>query len=124
MNTLDVLEKYSRLCDELDTFMQEENRDLRAGGSTEAFAERKQLAVVQLTDALTDLRAAAPADRAQLGAARETRDRVLQKLLKLLLLSRESEQLLLRAMSPSSRKPAPVRPGGAQLRNIYQAHAA
>jgi hypothetical protein len=123
MNTLDVLEKYSRLCDDLDAFMQEENRELRANGSIETFAERKQLVVVQLTDALADLRAAAPTDRAQLGTARELRDHVLQKLLKLLLLSRESEQHLLRNLTPA-RRPAPMRAGGAQLHNIYQAHAA
>jgi len=123
MNTLAVLEKYSRLCDELDDLMQEENRELRASGSSDVYAERKQLAVVQLNDALTDLRAAAPTDRVQQGAARELRDRVLQKLLKLLLLSRESEQLLLRHLTPA-RKAVPMRAGGAQLRNIYQAHAA
>jgi hypothetical protein len=123
MNTLDVMEKYSQLCDELDAFMQEENRELRTTGSAPAFLSRKEEAAAKLADAVASLRAAEPADRTAQGSVREMRDRVLQKLLKLLLLSRESEQLLLKSMSPAKRA-APPRTSAALLRNAYRSHSA
>ena len=96
MNTLSALERYNSLCDELDFFMHEENASLRSSSSEEnAHIDRKKQIVAKLHEALQGLRVAGPVKSAEHAASCEIRKRVLAKILKLLLLSRESEQLLL-----------------------------
>jgi hypothetical protein len=97
MNTLAALEQYSDLCDELDTYMHEENSHLRSSGNDqELLVDRKRQILNKLDGALTLLRSAGPVKSADHAASTEVRKRVLAKVLKLLLLSRESEQLLLK----------------------------
>jgi hypothetical protein len=101
--------------------MQRTNHNLRAG--VFGAASEQEASLARLTGALAELRQAVPAERSRAVAAREARDRVLQKLLKLLLLSRESEQLLLKNLSPS-RRAAPAPPSNALLRGTYRSYSA
>lgn len=97
MNTLAALDHYNSLCDELDSFMHEENSQLRfqpADGNQ--LLDRKRGILEKLEGALQMLRVAGPVRTAEHSASCEIRKRVMAKILKLLLLSRESEQLLLK----------------------------
>jgi hypothetical protein len=97
MNTLAALEHYNSLCDELDNFMHEENSRLRSHGPDGgSLLDRKQGILEKLEGALQMLRAAGPVRTTEHAASCEIRKRVMAKILKLLLLSRESEQLLLK----------------------------
>lgn len=97
MNTLAALDHYNSLCDELDSFMHEENSQLRSsGGDENLLVDRKRGILQKLENALQMLRVAGPVRTADHAASCEVRKRVMAKILKLLLLSRESEQLLLK----------------------------
>jgi len=97
MNTLAALEQYSTLCDELSDYMHEENAHLRDHGQDEAvLVDRKRQMIGKLEGALEFLRVSGPVKSAEHSASCEVRKKVLGKILKLLLLSRESEQLLLK----------------------------
>jgi len=97
MNTLAALEQYNTLCDEISTYMHEENAHLRASGSDEeVLVSRKRQMIGKLEGALEFLRVSGPVKSAEHAASCEVRKKVLGKILKLLLLSRESEQLLLK----------------------------
>jgi len=97
MNTLAALDHYNSLCDELDSFMHEENSQLRFnGGDENLLVDRKRGILAKLEGALQMLRVAGPVRTADHAASCEVRKRVMAKILKLLLLSRESEQLLLK----------------------------
>ena len=97
MNTLAALEHYNSLCDELDSFMHEENSQLRFHGpDAGSLLDRKRGILEKLEGALQMLRAAGPVRTTEHAASCDVRKRVMAKILKLLLLSRESEQLLLK----------------------------
>lgn len=114
MSTLAALERYDSLCDELHSYMHEENEHLRASGSDESLlVERKQEIIGKLEGALEALREAGPVRSAEHAASAEIRKKVSAKIMKLLLLSRESEQLLLknsmgRPSAAGSLRPTPV----------------
>lgn len=122
MNTLAALEQYSSLCDELDLYMHEENSHLRANGTDqEILVNRKRQILSKLEDGLNSLRMAGPVKNAEHSASSEVRKRVLAKILKLLLLSRESEQLLLKnSVRNTPRFEAPPTP--ARLATAYKSH--
>ena len=112
MNTLEALEKFSLLCDELASSQQAENCILRSGTLPETAAEKaaaRQREISNRLDVmLSEVRQANPSGVAERNKARALRDRVMQKILKLMLLSRESEQLLLRSASlPAVAAPKP-----------------
>jgi hypothetical protein len=97
MNTLAALDHYNSLCDELDSFMHEENSQLRSHPADGIqFLDRKRGILEKLGGALQLLRVAGPVRTAEHSASCEIRKRLMGKILKLLLLSRESEQLLLK----------------------------
>ncbi len=123
MNTLAALEQYSTLCDELDLYMHEENSHLRANGNDQRLlVDRKRQILSKLEDALSFLRVAGPVKSADHAASTEVRKRVLAKVLKLLLLSRESEQLLLKnSVRTAPRMEAP-QPTQARLATAYKTH--
>lgn len=125
MNTLSALERYNSLCDELDFFMHEENASLRSSFSEEnAHIDRKKQIVAKLHEALQGLRVAGPVKSAEHAASCEIRKRVLAKILKLLLLSRESEQLLLKNSVRTVAKVEPAVPTPAKLIKTYKTHRA
>ena len=122
MNTLAALEQYSTLCDELDLYMHEENSHLRASGNDqEILVDRKRRILAKLEDGLNFLRMAGPVKSADHAASSEIRKRVLAKILKLLLLSRESEQLLLKNSVRSTPR-VEATPTPARLATAYKTH--
>jgi hypothetical protein len=121
MNTLAALEQYSTLCDELDLYMNEENSHLRANGNNQQLlVNSKRQVLTKLEDALNLLRAAGPVKSADHAASSEVRKRVLAKVLKLLLLSRESEQLLLKNSVRSAPRMEDPQPTQARLARAYK----
>ncbi len=122
MNTLAALEQYSDLCDELDLYMHEENSHLRADGNDqEILVNRKRQILSKLENGLKSLRMAGPVKSADHSASSEVRKRVLGKILKLLLLSRESEQLLLKNTVRNTPR-FEATPTPARLATAYKAH--
>lgn len=121
MNTLAALEHYNSLCDELDSFMHEENSHLRTNGSDGSqLVDRKRGILAKVEAALNQLRAAGPVRSAEHAASCEVRKRVMAKILKLLLLSRESEQLLLKSSLHSAPRPEAPKADPARLANAYK----
>ena len=123
MNTLAALKQYDVLCDELDSYMREENAHLRSNGSDEEMlVGRKRQILEKLDGALVFLREAGPVRSAEHAASSEVRKRVLAKILKLLLLSRESEQLLLKNSLRSAPRAGTPLPTPTRLANAYKSH--
>lgn len=120
---LELLNHYSNLCDEVESFMQEENTDLRCNGSDgSSWVERKKHIIEQISSLLVELRQHSFSDVLHPGPIAELRNLVMKKLLKLLLLSRENEQLLLKnSISPVSNMSRSV--STASVRNAYQTAA-
>jgi hypothetical protein len=123
MNTLAALEHYNSLCDEIDIFMNDENAHLRSSGTDDGqLAVRKSALLSKLDSALQRLRAAGPVKSADHAASCEARKRVLAKIMKLLLLSRESEQLLLKNSVRSMPRFEAPQPSASRLASTYQTH--
>lgn len=125
MSQSQTLQQHQRLCDEIHQCVLDENRFLRQHQRVpdEALLKRKRALLEQLDLSLTALRAlpAASAREPGLQAALEkTRARILQ----ILQLDKENEQLLLRcslASAHSGAVPAPAAPAPAAvlLQKIY-----
>lgn len=121
MNTLAALDHYNSLCDELDNFMHEENSLLRSNGSDgNNLLDRKRGILEKLEGALQMLRTAGPVRTAEHAASCEVRKRVMAKILKLLLLSRESEQLLLKNSVRTAPLPEAPKATPARLASAYK----
>jgi hypothetical protein len=125
MNTLEALEKFSLLCDELASSQQAENTLLRSrplsGTTAESAVSRQKEISARLDGMLAEVRQANPSGAAERSKARALRDRVMQKILKLMLLSRESEQLLLRSTSvPAAAAP---KPSIHRVADVYRANS-
>jgi hypothetical protein len=119
--TAELLDNYSCLCDEVEGFMRDENTDLRCNGTDGSeWVGRKKSIIGHVDSLLQQMRGEAFRDVLHPGPVREMRDQVMKKLLKLLLLSRENEHLLLKNSLPRRFIPVslPVRPGS--IREAYQ----
>ena len=121
MNTLAALEQYSTLCDEISDYMQEENAHLRdSGEDEELLVSRKRQMIGKLQGALEFLRLSGPVKSAEHAASCEVRKKVLGKILKLLLLNRESEQLLLKNSVRSLPRVAATQPTPKKVMSAYK----
>ena len=119
--TTELLDQYSCLCDQVDGFMRDENTDLRCNGSDgSGWVERKKSIIGHIDILLQQMRNETLGDSLHPGPIRELRDQVMKKLLKLLLLSRENEHLLLKNSLPGRFAPVypPVHSGA--IRSAYQ----
>ena len=120
---MEALQQHQQLCDELHELALAENSFLQQHrrAPDAALLDRKRALLTRLDETLAALRSAAGASAAGFGAALEkTRRRILQ----VLQLDRENEQLLLRyslAARPSA-TPAPAAPAS-MLQKIYQRHS-
>jgi hypothetical protein len=125
MNPLQALQHHQQLCDELHDLALEENRFLqqhqRAPDS--ALLEKKRLLLGKLDEALAALRSA-PRDGENSPAFRQALDKTRARILQILQLDKENEQLLLRhSLSTGKPTAAPsVVPAGL-LQKIYQRHS-
>lgn len=119
--TTEILQEYSRLCDEVETFMQQENAELRTGHSDGSdWVDNKRGMMAKFDHLLGLLRRENMADADNPGPIQTLRDHVMKKLLKLLLLSRESEQLLLKNTLPQRPMASRVAVSARALRSAYQ----
>ena len=121
MTSTEALQQHQQLCDELHQCTLEENRFLRQHQlppSTEMI-ERKRALMEKLDASLETLRAV-PAGRVRDADTRDLLERTRARILQILQLDKENEQLLLRC-SLSGPKPATaaVSPSAALLQKIY-----
>ena len=119
--TSEILQEYSRLCDEVESFMQQENAELRMGQSDGSdWVDNKKGLMTKFDHLLGLLRKENMAAAETPGPIQTLRDHVMKKLLKLLLLSRESEQLLLKNTLPQRPVANRVAVSARALRSAYQ----
>ena len=128
MTPTEALQNHLSLCDEVHQLALEENRFLKQHQRPPdaALLERKRGLLARLDESLTALRAnAAPAPGRPDPARKETIEKARAKILQILHLDRENEQLLLR-YSLSARAPTPAAPASppvSQVQRIYDRHA-
>lgn len=124
MNSLEALQQHQSLCDDLHALTMEENRHLQQHRTapTGDLLERKRVLLARLDETLAALRAA-PRDTAQSPAVRAALDKTRARILQILQLDKENEQLLLRvSLSGSRATPAPSTVPAGMLQKIYQRH--
>jgi flagellar biosynthesis/type III secretory pathway chaperone len=125
MNSLEALQQHQSLCDDLHALTLEENRHLQQHRTapTGELLERKRALLARLDETLAALRTA-PRDTAQSPTFRAALDKTRARILQILQLDKENEQLLLR-VSLSGSRTASVNssvPAG-MLQKIYQRHS-
>ncbi len=124
MTQLATLQEHHRLCDEIHQCVLDENRFLRTQQRPPeaALLERKRALLARLDASLDALRAL-PAASAREPAVREALDKSRARILQILQLDKENEQLLLRSSLGATRPPnAPTAvptPSVAMLQKIY-----
>ncbi len=121
MTPTEALHQHHQLCDELHECALEENRFLRQHQRplTPEMVERKRGLLGKLDQSLADLRSV-PAGRVREPETRDLLEHTRARILQILQLDKENEQLLLR-FSLSGPKPAPAAstPSSALLQKIY-----
>ena len=121
MTTQETLQKHLQVCDELYQLALEENRHLKQHRrpSEATLLERKRVLLEQLDQTLTSLRS----NKAASEAGRETRslvEKLRSRILQILQLDKENEQLLLRVSLSRGIEPiATPAPATALLQKIY-----
>jgi len=124
MTSAEALQQHQQICDELYALALEENRFLQQHQRTpdSPLLDRKRSLLSRLDDALSALRESPPGDSrepALRAALEKTRSRILQ----ILQLDRENEQLLMRfSLSRGPAQPASAVPAG-MLQKIYARHS-
>lgn len=123
MTPMEALLQHQQTCDDLHALALEENRFMQQHRRTPdaAFLDRKRSLLTRLDETLAALRAAPKAEGPQW---RQALDRVRARILQILQLERENEQLLLRFSLAGQRVPEPAQalPAG-MLQKIYQRHS-
>lgn len=123
MNLPQALQLHQQTCDELHELALEENRFLHQHqrAPDAAFLDRKRALLARLDESLAALRAAEK-DEAQAPAVRQSLDKARARVLQILQLDKENEQLLLRHSLSAGRPANPTVPAGL-LQKIYQRHS-
>lgn len=127
-NPTEVLKNHLALCDEIHQLALEENRFLKQQQRPPdaALLERKKELLARLDESLSALKggAAAPAQGRPDPERRDTIEKAKAKILQILHLDRENEQLLLRYSlggRPTATTPAPA-PKISQIQRLYERH--
>ena len=122
MNQLELIRDHHRLCDEIHQCVMEENRFLRQHqrAPDATFVDRKRTLLEKLDGSLAALRAV-PAASVRDPEAREQLEKTRGRILQILQLDKENEQLLLRASLASARPDSAAQPTAsvAMLQKIY-----
>ena len=122
MNQLELIRNHHRLCDEIHQCVMEENRFLRQHqrAPEATFVDRKGALLEKLDGSLAALRAVPAASVRDL-EAREQLEKTRGRILQILQLDKENEQLLLRASLASTRSVNAAQPAAsvAMLQKIY-----
>ena len=129
MTPTEALQNHLSLCDEIHQLALEENRFLKQNQRPPdaALLERKRSLLVRLDESLTAIKAgaaASPAGRPD-PARKDIIEKSRAKILQILHLDRENEQLLLRfslGARPAA-APVPVAPPVSIVQRIYDRHA-
>jgi hypothetical protein len=126
MTALEALQQHQQLCDELHELALEENRFLQQNrrAPDAPLLERKRALLGRLDEALNALRSA-PRDGGGDSALKQALEKTRTRILQILQLDRENEQLLLRyslAGGPVNRTPAAPAAAPSMLQKIYQRH--
>jgi len=119
---MEALLQHQKLCDELHALALEENQFLRQHQRTPGpdLLNRKRSLLPRLDDALDALRSA-PRETPPRPVLRQALERAGSRILQIMQLDRENEQLLLRhSLSGPRPAPAAATPPAALLRRIYQ----
>ncbi len=125
MTALEALQQHQQLCDELHELALEENRFLQQNrrAPDAALLDRKRALLGRLDEALNALRSA-PRDGAD-STFKQALEKARTRILQILQLDRENEQLLLRYSltgGQSERAPATPAASPSMLQKIYQRH--
>ena len=122
MNQLDLIRDHHRLCDEIHQCVLEENRFLRQHqrAPEASLIDRKRALLERLDRSLGGLRAV-PAASIRDPEAREQLEKTRGRILQILQLDKENEQLLLRASLASTRPDTAGQPTASvsMLQKIY-----
>ncbi len=121
MTQLAILQQHQQCCDEIHSCVLDENRFLRQHQRVPeaALLERKRLLLTQLDESLDKLRAL-PAASARDATTQAQLEKSRARILQILQLDKENEQLLLRCSLAGPRPAgAPPAPNAALLQKIY-----
>ena len=126
MTPMQALQQHQELCNELHQLALEENSFLQQHRRTPdaALLERKKGLLARLDETLAALRAV-PRNSADSAAFRAALDKTRARILQILQLDKENEQLLLRfsLAGASGAATAPAAPSASMLQKIYQRHS-
>jgi type II secretory pathway component PulM len=129
MTPTEILQSHLALCDELYQLALEENRFLKQHQRVPeaTLLDRKRALLARLDTSLTELKAAGamPPPLRPDPARKDAIEKARAKILQILHLDRENEQLLLRYSLGSRPKipTSPVAPPPSQLQRIYERHS-
>lgn len=123
---MEALQQHQQLCDELHELTLEENRFLQQHqrAPDAPLIERKRALLARLDETLAALRNA-PRDGSNAPGFRQALEKTRSRILQILQLDKENEQLLLRVSLTGNRLPAAPAATGASpsmLQKIYQRH--
>jgi len=124
MTPLEALQQHLQLCDEIHALALEENRFLQQNqrAPDAPLNERKRTLIARLDETLAALRAATP-DGSSHPAQRQALEKTRARILQVLQLEKENEQLLLRFSLAGNRPAAPTAMPAGMLQKIYQRHS-
>lgn len=121
-----ILQQHQDLCNELHQLALEENSFLQQHrrAPDASFLEKKKGLLARLDESLAALRTV-PRNGAEGAPFRGLLDKTRARILQVLQLDRENEQLLLRfsLAGASATNPSPAAPSASMLQKIYQRHA-
>lgn len=125
-SVIEVIFAHTALCEEVYSFLLEENRVLRSSGRLmqQGILEKKKMLLEALSTSLANVRAAAGAGKGKRSPALRGASQKAQRiLLKSMLLDKENEQLLLKhalSSSSSGQKDIIPKPTANQVRRRYE----
>ena len=119
----EVVDRHLELCDELLQILNEENRVLRQqnDGISDELLERKRSYLPRLDESLAQLKLLQLESPEILPAVKEKLTAAQNKIMRILLLDRENEQLLLKSVIPKVTKPVYNR-SLQSIKGIYEKH--
>ena len=118
-----MVDRHLELCDELLQILNEENRALRQQGGviSDELLEQKRSYLPRLDESLAELKRLQLESPEILPAVKEKLTSAQNKIMRILLLDRENEQLLLKSVIPKVTKPVHQR-SLQSIKGIYEKH--
>jgi len=119
----EVVDKHLTLCEDILGILNEENRMLRREPPKveDSLLEEKRALLPQLDESLAALKALHEANPDLHSTVKEKLKSAEKKIMRILLLDRENEQLLLKSLLPKVGKPT-VKPSMNSIKGIYEKH--